>query len=125
MPDPVKPIAVETQIAKPILETKPAVVEPITSTKPAVAGPTDGELISVQPVRRFRRDIADAATEVGPDSAAFMVPRGRAAQLRANGLVAYASDDDEEAHATAAEKAAGQEARKRFEAGRPRTKPIA
>jgi hypothetical protein len=69
-------------------------------TTGSISGPenkrdTSGDqLVSVKALKHFHKDADLQGEVVGPDSPAFDVPRHRAAQLRANGLIAYASDTD-------------------------------
>jgi hypothetical protein len=52
------------------------------------------QVVSVKALRSFHKDGDMKGEVVGPDSDAFEVPRSRAAQLRANGLIEYAKEAD-------------------------------
>jgi hypothetical protein len=57
------------------------------------------QTVSVKALKTFHRDGDLKGEMVGPDSPAFDVPRSRAAQLRANGLIEYANEcDDHDIH---------------------------
>lgn len=53
------------------------------------------QMVSVKPLKTFHKHGDMTGEMVGPGSPAFDVPRHRAAQLRANGLVGYANDGDD------------------------------
>lgn len=52
------------------------------------------QMVSVKPLKTFHKHGGMTGEMVGPGSPAFDVPRHRAAQLRANGLIEYANDGD-------------------------------
>lgn len=81
--------------------------------------PAAEQMVSVKALKFFPDKDKDGNIEQkGPDSAPFEVPRSRAAELYANGLITFASADDEERHITEQAKNAGQAARDRLEADR-------
>jgi ribosomal protein S19E (S16A) len=53
------------------------------------------QAVSVKALRSFHKDGDMKGEVVGPESDPFEVPRHRAAQLRANGLIEYAKDGDD------------------------------
>jgi hypothetical protein len=53
------------------------------------------QTVSVKALKTFHKDGDLKGEMVGPDSPAFDVPRSRAAQLRANGLIEYANESDD------------------------------
>jgi hypothetical protein len=57
------------------------------------------QMVSVKALKFFPdKDKNGNMEQKGPDSEPYDVPRDRAAQLYANGLIEYANVDDEEAH---------------------------
>lgn len=55
------------------------------------------QTVSVKALKTFHRDGDMKGEVVGPESPAFYVDRHRAAQLRANGLIAYVNEADDHA----------------------------
>ncbi len=69
---------------------------------PAITGAAENkrdtsgdQKVTVRALKTFHRDGDFSSELVGPDSEPFEVDRARAAQLRANGLIAYAKDGDD------------------------------
>lgn len=73
--------------------TAPAKFEPVAQVNNLAAQNGDGGTVMVKPVRTFMGDEGMKS----PGSDPFSVSRSRAAELRANGLVEYVNDADEEA----------------------------
>lgn len=75
-----------------------------TKNAPAITGapakndlPGDGEMVKVRALRTFHKDGFMLGEMVRAGDPPFDIPRGRAAELRANGLIAYESADDDRA----------------------------
>lgn len=71
-------------------------VEQVSRPAPAGLGPGE-DMVSVKALKFFPdRDKSGNIEQKGPDSEPFEVPRHRAAELRANGLIEYANTADQE-----------------------------
>ncbi|MDB5733347.1 MAG: hypothetical protein JWQ03_3242, partial [Variovorax sp.] len=82
-------------------------VQPAPGSESDKRAAPSGDRVSVKALKSFMGDEGMKS----PDSEPFEVTRNRAAELRANGLVEYASEADEDADIEAQAKAAADKAK--------------